>query len=226
MISTDVNQVGVTLFPFFYHFTFPDFPFILIITFHFHLIHPSKFSFYHYVLLVLGVQESDLSLCQFVWETWGVNCPGSSQMALFDLNQWYKEQMPSKIIKGHASTYMTIFSLDDVVEGMLNTRNPLLDVRIDPASISQFTAVQSLEEHFYPSALSFESLSLLGKELVMVNHPGVQRDILSQLEQNGPNALLHPTKLFHHCIAIGLKPMYMDISSNNCLVVSAHSESL
>jgi hypothetical protein len=26
---------------------------------------------------------------------------------------------------------------------------------VDPASLSQFTAVQSLEEHFYPSALAF-----------------------------------------------------------------------
>ena len=144
-------------------------------------------------------------------------------MALFDLNQWYKEQMPSKIAKGHASTYMTIFSLDEVVEGTLNAGNPLLDVRVDPASISQFTAVQSLEEHYYPSALAFESLCLLGEELVMVNHPGVQRDFLSQLEQSGPNALLHPTKLFHHCNAIGLKPIYTEISSTNCLVVSIHS---
>ena len=32
VMSTDVSQVGVTLFPSFYHFTFPGFPFIL--TFH------------------------------------------------------------------------------------------------------------------------------------------------------------------------------------------------
>jgi hypothetical protein len=79
-------------------------------------------------------------------------------MALFDLNQWYKEQMPAKIVKGQASTYMTIFSLDEVVEASVssaNSTNPLLDVRVDPASLSQFTAVQSLEEHFYPSALAF-----------------------------------------------------------------------
>jgi hypothetical protein len=79
-------------------------------------------------------------------------------MAVFDLNQWYKEQMPCKIVKGQASTYMTIFSLDEVVEASassVNSTNPLLDVRVDPASLSQFTAVQSLEEHFYPSALAF-----------------------------------------------------------------------
>ncbi|PSN36895.1 hypothetical protein C0J52_11428 [Blattella germanica] len=167
------------------------------------------------------IQENDLSLALFVWETWGATCPGSSQMALFDLNQWYKDQMPSRIMKGEASTYMTLYSLDDVVEGSFHATNPLLDVRLDPASISQFTAVQSLEEHYYPSALSFESLSLLGEELVVMNHPGVQRDILSQLEQSGPSALLHPTKLFHHCNAVGLKPVYTEVASTiNCPVVS------
>ncbi|GFG34649.1 hypothetical protein Cfor_03066 [Coptotermes formosanus] len=170
-----------------------------------------------------SVQESDLTLCLFVWEAWGANCPGSTRMAVFDLNQWYKEQMPGRTVKGQVSTYMTIFSLDDVVEASAstaNSTNPLLDVRVDPASLSQFTAVQSLEEHFYPSALAFESLCLLGEELVMMSHPGVQRDILSQLELTGPSALVYPNKLFHHCIAIGLKPVYVELSTTfNCPVV-------
>ncbi|KDR14054.1 Protein ELYS [Zootermopsis nevadensis] len=167
-----------------------------------------------------SVQECDLTLCLFVWETWGANCPSKTCMALFDLNQWYKEQMPGKIVKGQASTYIAVFSLDEVVETSANSANsinPLLDVKVDPASLSQFTAVQSLEEHFYPSALAFESLSLLGEELVVMSHPGVQRDILLQLELSGPSALMYPTKLFHHCIAIGLKPVYMEVSSTfNC----------
>lgn len=66
-----------------------------------------------------------------------------------------------------------------------------------------------------------ESLSLLGEELVMVSHPGVQRDILSQLELCGPSALVYPTKLFHHCIAIGLKPVYTEVNTPlNCPLVS------
>lgn len=69
-----------------------------------------------------------------------------------------------------------------------------------------------------------ESLSLLGEELVVVSHPGVQRDILSQLEQSGPSALVYPTKLFHHCIAIGLRPVYMELSTTfNCPLVSFNS---
>ena len=66
-----------------------------------------------------------------------------------------------------------------------------------------------------------ESLCLLGEELVVVSHPGVQRDILSQLESTGPSALVYPNKLFHHCIAIGLKPVYVELSTTfNCPVVS------
>lgn len=115
-------------------------------------------------MIFTGVQESDLTLCLFVWEAWGASCPGSTRMAVFDLNQWYKEQMPGKIVKGQVSTYMTIFSLDEVVEASAssaNSTNPLLDVRVDPASLSQFTAVQSLEEHFYPSALAFGMFLLI-----------------------------------------------------------------
>jgi hypothetical protein len=91
-------------------------------------------------------------------------------MAVFDLNQWYKEQMPGRTVKGQVSTYMTIFSLDDVVEASAstaNSTNPLLDVRVDPASLSQFTAVQSLEEHFYPSALAFGMFLLISVKNVV-----------------------------------------------------------
>jgi hypothetical protein len=100
---------------------------------------------------------------------WGANCTGSTRMALFDLNQWYKEQMPTKIVKGQAYTYMTVFSLDEVVEASVTSAsctNPLLDVRVDPASLSQFTAVQSLEEHFYPSALAFGKSDIIFKNMV------------------------------------------------------------
>jgi hypothetical protein len=48
---------------------------------------------------------------------------------------------------------------------------------------------------------------------VVVSHPGVQREILSHLEQSGPSALVYPMKLFHHCIAIGLKPVYVELST-------------
>ena len=66
-----------------------------------------------------------------------------------------------------------------------------------------------------------ESLCLLGEELVMVSHPGMQRDMLSQLELTGPSALVYPNKLFHHCIAIGFMPVYVELSTSfNCPVVS------
>jgi hypothetical protein len=60
---------------------------------------------------------------------------------------------------------------------------------------------------------------------VVVGHPGVQRDILLQLELSGPSALMYPTKLFHHCIAIGLRPVYVEVSSTfNCPLVSCFIE--
>lgn len=37
-----------------------------------------------------------LNICQLVWECWGedANSPMQYGMLLFDLDQWYKDQMP------------------------------------------------------------------------------------------------------------------------------------
>lgn len=54
---------------------------------------------------------------------------------------------------------------------------------------------------------------LFKTELLELNHPGEQRFVLSYLDQNGPLAVMHPTKLFEHCIQIGLKPLLFELDS-------------
>lgn len=39
--------------------------------------------------------EDSLTLCVFIWNVWFSNNEKDTFLAIFDLNQWYKEQMPS-----------------------------------------------------------------------------------------------------------------------------------
>lgn len=59
------------------------------------------------------------------------------------------------------------------------------------------------------------------RQIVHVKHDGVQRALLSNLVSSGPGALMTPTNLFHECLALGLRPLLMDVTrSMNVPVVS------
>lgn len=98
--------------------------------------------------------DNDLSLCLFAWETW--NCSRTyTHLALFDLNQWYKEEMPNT----GRSTYMAVFDLDAPLAGKTQK---LLDVKIDENSLQPYRCDTNQEEHYHPSALAF------GKKLLLL----------------------------------------------------------
>lgn len=52
------------------------------------------------------------------------------------------------------------------------------------------------------------------RQVVHVRHPGAQRALLSTLISTGPSALMTPTNLFHECLALGLRPLLLDITSS------------
>lgn len=68
---------------------------------------------------------------------------------LFDLNQWYKEQMPNVCNWQDLPTYLAVFPLAASQSGVG------LDVWMDQNTVSPFNSIQRPEEHFYPSSLSF-----------------------------------------------------------------------
>ncbi|XP_068084349.1 protein ELYS [Anabrus simplex] len=161
---------------------------------------------------------SENDLCAFVWEVYGSEGETkATRLSLFDLNQWYKDQMPSCVEDDDDDDslnpcYLVTFSLADIWK--CKSPGPLLDVRIDPHNVQLFKSFQSHEEYFQPSALSFISRSLLGEKIVSVTHPGVQRFILSKMDEEGPLVLLDPKLLFENCFKVGLRPLLVELPVN------------
>ena len=91
----------------------------------------------------IGDEEDELSLCLLGFSSQS----GGTFVFLFDLNQWYKEQLPSTCDwRYDEPKYLAIFDLADSVP---------LDVWINAATVTPFNSIQRPEEHFYPCSLSF-----------------------------------------------------------------------
>ncbi|KAI5644097.1 nuclear pore complex assembly domain-containing protein [Phthorimaea operculella] len=155
-------------------------------------------------------EESMLNICQLVWECWGENASASSQygMLLFDLDQWYKDQMPATYPL-QSCAFMSATRCSQLARGATAT----LDARLVPSSVSVYCAATRLEEHFFPNSLRYECICLNTSEACVLHTTGIQRQIINSLDEVGPTALLNPTRLYHACVQVGLVPLYMDNST-------------
>ncbi|XP_049810772.1 protein ELYS [Schistocerca nitens] len=153
-----------------------------------------------------SVNEGELSLCLFAWQSMDTDCKSMLRVALFDLDRWYKEEMP----QSGTGSYIVVFHLEDTLH---SSTNPVLDVVVDESSLQPYRSDTGHEEYYRPSALSFVSQILFEDELVEISHPGEQQFLLSHLDKSGPLALLHPAQLYKHCLSIGLRPALFDITS-------------
>ncbi|XP_075978730.1 AT hook containing transcription factor 1 homolog isoform X2 [Anticarsia gemmatalis] len=157
-------------------------------------------------------EESMLNICQIVWECWGENANSSTQygMLLFDLDQWYKDQMPATW-RLESNAFMSVTWCRELWAGACVT----LDVRLDAASVAVYARATRLEEHFYPNSLQYNCICLNTSEACVLSTIGIQRQIISSIDEVGPTALLNPPRLYNACVAAGLTPLYMDTYNRN-----------
>lgn len=91
--------------------------------------------------------DDALSLCVLSWRIVGCDVAASStQVCVFDLNQWYKEQMPEACDWRQANSFLAVFPLLGL---------QALDVWMDAATVTPFSSIQRPEEHFWPASLNF-----------------------------------------------------------------------
>lgn len=166
--------------------------------------------------------EDSLAICAVIWCVWN-NAEIESYMCLFDLNQWYKEQMPTNPSEDNSS-FMVFLNLRELFDMHTQKSNILLDVKIDPESINQFSCPQRLEEHYYPSSLAYKFICSREDDSIWVYCPGVQKHLLSSIELAGPLCLLRPSDIFLQCITLGLTPLYTEVIYNTQTPVSVQRE--
>ncbi|XP_038223349.1 protein ELYS [Zerene cesonia] len=150
-------------------------------------------------------EEAMLNLCQLVWECWGERATSSHYgMLLFDLDQWYKDQMPATY-QLQSNTFMSTAWCSELGRGCLS-----LDMRLDPVSLSPYSHATRLEEHFYPNSLQYDCVCLNTSEAIVLHTVGIQRQIISSMSEAGPSCLLSPARLYTACLSAGLMPLYRD----------------
>ncbi|XP_045536351.1 uncharacterized protein LOC106707278 isoform X5 [Papilio machaon] len=154
-------------------------------------------------------EDSMLNICQLVWECWGEEGAETTQygMMLFDLDQWYKDQMPATY-QLESNAFMSVLRPAAVGEGC----GPALDARLVVTSVAPYSHATRLEEHFYPNSLQYNCICLNTSEATILGTVGVQRQIINSIDEAGPTVLLSPGRLYHACVTAGLTPLYVPYS--------------
>ncbi|XP_041377682.1 protein ELYS-like [Gigantopelta aegis] len=159
-----------------------------------------------------GGHGPDLALCVIVWEAQD-NGPGDKSnyfLALFDINRWYHAQMPSSVRFGGVSSemcpYFAVYRLNDITDAALP--DVMLHLHVRRNSIKRFINNAPLppEQHFYPSALSFDGICLMETGIIKTSFLGLQKQVLSEMRRKGAVCLLQPQDLYNTCLLLGLLP--------------------
>ncbi|XP_072402062.1 uncharacterized protein Elys isoform X1 [Diabrotica undecimpunctata] len=165
-----------------------------------------------------------LTLCLISWTVWFSKSEVETCCIVFDLNQWYKEQMPSASNWKDSTNYILRTNITEMIQLSGHKVTNILKVVADDKSITQFMGVQRLEEHFYPTSLSFNLWVLREADVVLMHNQGLQRYLLSQIESAGPLCLIRPQDICQQAISVGLAPLFIDIHPNRGLTTETQRE--
>ncbi|KAL1490553.1 hypothetical protein ABEB36_013229 [Hypothenemus hampei] len=157
-----------------------------------------------------------LALCQISWLIWDSGKEVSTSVLLFDLNQWYKEQMPGFPNWSHSSSYI----IKDSIAALL------LGVKLDKKSLTQFVGVQRLEEHFCPTSLTFDLWGITGESVIKIHNTGAQKAFLDKILQTRHLAMTNPINYSEQAQALGLVPLFYDIQSSSSFNIEYEREVL
>ncbi|KAE9543994.1 hypothetical protein AGLY_001683 [Aphis glycines] len=134
-----------------------------------------------------------------------VDASPESYIFLFDINQWYKAQMPSNINHLKVSNSYASFV-------KLPHNGSYLDLNISDQTLRPFgyNFRNNVEELYYPSSIYFECDCLLDTEIIRFKHAGVQQEILDQLLLKNWRLLINPSLIFSQCLQTNLRPFFWD----------------
>lgn len=144
--------------------------------------------------VVCDEEDELLSLCLLGW----TSKVSGTRVLLFDLNQWYKEQMPDMCDWREYPSYLAPFPIEGA--------DVPLDVWLNPRSVATFNSIQRPEEHFYPTSLSFDCIKLTVPSVCRFHWPGLQNKALQRLDAVGAAAILEPDECFTDILETNLFP--------------------
>ena len=115
---------------------------------------------------------------------------GNVYVVIFDLNQWYQAQMPSRWLFDDMANLCPFMGFYHVRMGNEYARQ----VWIQPETLSIFhrSSVSTAEQFFYPSALSFRMVTVSPFQTESILFLGIQSLLLHKLGKSGSSVLSQP----------------------------------
>lgn len=126
-------------------------------------------------------------------------------LSLFDINQWYRAQMP-RAFRTNAfqlCSFIGLFSLENPVA--LRGDRTVLDVRVLQSSVKRFCSPNpTIDETHFPSSLALSCVCLTTEGTVQMSFLGLQRQLLHYMNMEGPKCLSAATELYVQFSVAGL----------------------
>lgn len=147
--------------------------------------------------IITEEEDEQYSLCLLAWTN-----RISSFVLVFDLNQWYKEQMPRVCDWRDYPSYLAPFPIQIV--------DTPLDIWLNPKSVVTFNSIQRPEEHFYPTSLSVGLIEITATTIYNLHWAGLQNNAIKKLSSTGAAAILVPDECFSEFLEASLIPQLSD----------------
>ena len=128
-------------------------------------------------------------LCYFA-----MSWKNATYLAIFDLNQWYQAQMPSRWTFSDMSQLCPFMGFYHAQVGGGSARQ--VWIQSETLSIFHRSSTTPTEAFFYPSALSFRAVVVCPQEAEIVLFLGIQSLLLQKLSQAGSQVLNHPHRFY------------------------------
>ena len=136
---------------------------------------------------------------------WTAPANKRTHLMIFDLNQWYKEEMPGIGDWRMKLKYVSVFELSNCTA---------LDAIVSETSVFPFNSIMRPEEHFYPNSLSFDVCLLENDKFAHMRWYGIQNIVLQQFNVICPQIILEPSYYFNELIQVAILPQFSDVLYN------------
>uniref|UniRef100_A0A1A9WWP1 ELYS-like domain-containing protein n=1 Tax=Glossina brevipalpis TaxID=37001 RepID=A0A1A9WWP1_9MUSC len=157
-------------------------------------------------IATVSTRTEDHSKCLFA-VSWYSLVDKKNKLILFDLIQWYKDEMPYTLEYNQQSNCLAGYILNGCYSG--------LQTWLNPDTMCHFNSVQHSEEHFYPSALIFDCYFLHMNGSHRYNWESAQNRIINILRLKGASIFLDPNVYFNDIIRTGLMPQFTELNVNS-----------
>ncbi|XP_062555854.1 protein ELYS homolog [Armigeres subalbatus] len=148
------------------------------------------------IMKTVSQEEEVLTLCVLSW----IGSNNATNIIVFDLNQWYKAEMPHICDYRRDLNHTVVFSVKDYS----------VNVCLVTDSLVPFNSIQRPEEHFYPNSLSFDIMTLSNDNCAKYHWAGLQNKIIEYFEKSGSACVMDPGKIYTVMLRAALMPQFAE----------------